>query len=76
MMMVEVCNARRRAAATDLPPMRIRVMGRWMSVSSDASRCLAFCLLFPRHEGTHVTMPEVALIKTAKLVIRSPNSRS
>lgn len=73
MMMVEVCNGTTAGGSYRFAPDADPADGKLDVCLIRRVSLPRFLLAIPRvMRGTHVTMREVALIKTAKLVIRSP----
>jgi len=73
MMMVEVCNGTTAGGSYRFAPDADPADGKLDVCLIRRVSLLRFLLAIPRvMRGTHVTMREVAIIKTAKLVIRSP----
>ena len=73
MMMVEVCNGTTAGGSYRFAPDADPSDGKMDVCLIRRVSLPRFLLAIPRvMRGTHVTMPEVALIKTAKLVVRSP----
>ncbi len=75
MMMVEVCNGTTAGGSYRFAPDADPTDGKLDVCVIRRVSLPRFLLAIPRvMRGTHVTMREVALIKTAKLVIRSPEA--
>ena len=73
MMMVEVCNGTTAGGSYRFAPDADPADGKLDVCLIRRVSLPRFLLAIPRvMRGTHLTMREVALIKTAKLVIRSP----
>jgi YegS/Rv2252/BmrU family lipid kinase len=73
MMMVEVCNGTTAGGSYRFAPDADPSDGKMDVCLIRRVSLPRFLLAIPRvMRGTHVTMPEVALIQTAKLVVRSP----
>ena len=73
MMMIEVCNGTTAGGSYRFAPDADPSDGKMDVCLIRRVSLPRFLLAIPRvMNGTHVTMPEVALIKTAKLVVRSP----
>ncbi len=73
MMMIEVCNGTTAGGSYRFAPDADPTDGKMDVCLIRRVSLPRFLLALPRvMRGTHVTMREVALIKTAKLVIRSP----
>lgn len=73
MMMVEVCNGTTAGGSYRFAPNADPADGKLDVCLIRRVSLPRFLLAIPRvMRGTHVTMREVALVKTAKLVIRSP----
>ena len=74
MMMVEVCNGTTAGGSYRFAPDADPADGKLDVCLIRRVSLPRFLLAIPRvMRGTHVTMREVALIKTAKVVIRSPD---
>ena len=75
MMMVEVCNGTTAGGSYRFAPDADPADGKLDVCVIRRVSLPRFLLAIPRvMRGTHVTMREVALIKTAKLVVRSPEA--
>jgi YegS/Rv2252/BmrU family lipid kinase len=73
MMMIEVCNGTTSGGSYRFAPDADPADGKMDVCIIRRVSLLRFLLALPRvMRGTHVTMREVAVIKTAKLVVRSP----
>ena len=73
MMMIEVCNGTTAGGSYRFAPDADPADGKLDVCLIRRVSLPRFLLALPRvMRGTHVTMPEVALVKTAKLVVRAP----
>ena len=73
MMMIEVCNGTTAGGSYKFAPDADPSDGKLDVCLIRRVSLPRFLLAIPRvMRGTHITMPEVAVIKTAKLVVRSP----